>query len=154
MVLRLKIEPSRLAPAALLHAVLGPAAERDALVRNIRDLRDELMQSRLQGGVLHLHLLELFAELGPLPHQGGRLRFVLLRLGLADLLGERVAPGLQLLGGGLDALSRILERLERSDVEVVTARRETAGDRVEVGPEQRSEERRVAKECRSRWSPY
>src|SRR6267378_1485227 len=136
MVPGLEIERSRRAPAALLHAVLGPAAERDALVRNTRDLPDELVQSRLHGGVLCLHLLKLLGELGPLPHQRGRLRFVLLRLGLADLLGERVAPGLQLLGGGLDALSRVLERLERSNVEAVTARRETTSKRVDVGPEQ------------------
>src|SRR5947207_705504 len=136
MVPGLEIECSRLAPAAQLHAVLGPAAERNAVVRNIGDLPDELMQSRLHGGVLRLHLPQLVGELGPLPHQRGRLRFVLLRLGLADLPGERVALGLQLLGGGLDPLSRILERLERSGVEVVAARRETPGERVDVGPEQ------------------
>src|SRR5437899_5614339 len=50
----LEIECSRRAPAALLHAVLGPAAERDALVRNIRDLPDELDRKSTRLNSSHL----------------------------------------------------------------------------------------------------
>src|SRR5260370_28307294 len=36
----------------------------------------------------------------------------------------------------------------------VTALRQTSADGVQIGQSPRSEERRVGKECRSRWSPY
>ncbi len=136
VVLRLEAELARLAPAALLDRVLGPAADRDARVRKVGDERDELGQLLLHGGVLRFHLLQLLAELGALPHQRCRLRFVLLRLGLPDLPGEGIALGLQLLGGALDPPARLLERPEAGDVEGVATRRETFRDRVDIRSQQ------------------
>src|SRR6266571_4207504 len=102
MVPGLEAELARLAPAALLDCVLGSASDRDARVRQVRDQGDELAQLLLHGGVVRFHFLQLLPELGALAHQRGRLRLVLLRLRLADLLGESVALRLQLLGRGLD----------------------------------------------------
>src|SRR5262249_26955537 len=83
-----------------------------------------------------LHLLQPFAHLGALAHERARLRLVLLRLRLPDLLRERVALRLQLLGVGLDLPALLLERLEARDVERVPARREAPRDRLDVRAQQ------------------
>jgi hypothetical protein len=51
-----------------------------------------------------------------------RAGLVLLRLRLADLLGQRVALGLQLLGARLDVFSLFFQRIEAGNVELVAAR--------------------------------
>ncbi len=136
MVPGLEAELARLAPAALLDGVLGPASDRDARVRQVRDQGDELAQLLLHGGVVRFHLLQLLPELGALAHQRGRLRLVLLRLRLADLLGERVALRLQLLGRGLDLPALLLERPEAGNVERVAASCEAFRHRVDLGSQQ------------------
>ena len=49
----------------------------------------------------------------------------------------------------LERLEEIVRRLESHDLDL-----DAALKLFEEGVERRSEERRVGKECRSRWSPY
>ncbi len=129
-------ELARRAPAAFLFVLVRGAPHRHRLVRQVRDQRDEFLQLRLHRRILGLHLLELVAGLSRLCQQLRRELVVLLRLGLPDLLGQRVALRLQLLGGGLDPLPRVLEPLEPRDVELVAARRQALRDATDVRPEQ------------------
>src|SRR2546427_12225283 len=87
---------------------------------------------------------------------------------LAEPVGEEPEPQMdqgvvavplrQLDPRGLEALQgdrvthpreRVAQRLERRPV-----RRRLGGEAMRDGGAERSEERRVGKECRSRWSPY
>jgi hypothetical protein len=136
VVLRRKIELARRSPAARFDVLRRGAADRHALMRDIGNQRHELAQLRLQRLVLALQRLELLADLRGLRHQGRGLRVVLLRLRLPDLLGERVPLRLQLLGGGLDAFARILERPEARDVERIAARGQALRHRVDVASEE------------------
>ena len=47
-----------------------------------------------------------------------------------------------------------MPELKKLGYAVSTIQFDPAMDSSEMGPESRSEERRVGKECRSRWSPY
>src|SRR5205814_210563 len=108
VVLELEVEPSRLAPAALLDGVLRPAADRDAFVRQVRDQGHELTQPVLYRRVRRLHLPQFLAELAALPHQRRRAPLVLLRLGLPDLPGGRIALRLHPLCCRLDLPALLL----------------------------------------------
>ena len=63
----------------------------------------------------------------------------------------RTGFGLAITAGGLvQALHRVAARSAPTYAALITAVRDSAV----VAPDERSEERRVGKECRSRWSPY
>src|SRR5207237_9744602 len=91
VVLELEVEPSRLAPPALLDGILRPAADWDAFVRQVRDQRHELAQPVLYRRVLRLHLPQFLAELAAMPHQRRLAPLDLLLLRLSDLPGGRLA---------------------------------------------------------------
>src|SRR5256886_6941314 len=66
--------------------------------------------------------------------------------GLSDLLEQHlVAP--------FERAVALVQRLDHTDHALPVASPDRDDQHVE-GPETRSEERRVGKECRSRWSPY
>src|SRR2546430_15741552 len=77
------------------------------------------------------------------------------RVMVKELLGFARRSRLDLqsidLGGLVGDLSGFLRRILPADVEIVSASEEDLPD---VRADVRSEERRVGKECRSRWSPY
>ena len=50
------------------------------------------------------------------------------------------------------SVSSLITQLSSLHTSAVTS--QSAGDRAPTAPDTRSEERRVGKECRSRWSPY
>ena len=119
MVLRREVEGARRAPAA--HLDVGrsrrrpPARSSCGRLGTLISICAELGLDRLEplgAG------LQLVADAGHLGHQ--RRASPPLRLELADLLGQAVAPRLQLLGAGLDRLALGLERGE------ALARRERA----------------------------
>src|SRR2546429_9314974 len=73
-------------------------------------------------------------------------------LGEADLVDDRSLPG-----GGVKTLATLVEAdwtLARGHNLKVTAEYLDPNRRVAHDAQTRSEERRVGKECRSRWSPY
>ena len=79
----------------------------------------------------------------------------------ADSLGEEVELVESYLGEGdykpLECLGESLKRMASADLIVFGRGWEDArlqADRDGPHPDDRSEERRVGKECRSRWSPY
>src|SRR3712207_1191490 len=75
--------------------------------------------------------------------------------GLAKSIAEGSAPITACPVGGADLVSRLATILgsEAGDVQKMVACVMCQGDK-EFAKEKRSEERRVGKECRSRWSPY
>ncbi len=103
------------------------------LLRQVGERGEEGVHALEQRRQRLLAGLELVADLGDLGHHA---RGVLaLALEHADLLGERVAAGLQLLGTGLQLLALVLEGLEGGGVELRPARGEASGDVVELGAE-------------------
>ncbi len=116
MVLRLEVELPHGAPAPDLDIGGLVGTERHAVVGQVGHRHQ-------QPGQLGLDHLEPFGRdlqrIADARHLGHRLGGVLpLRLALADLLRQRVAARLQLLGAGLDRLAFVLERTEPFDVEV------------------------------------
>ena len=103
------------APAAHLHVATLVGTHGHAVVRQVGHAHEH-------GGELGLQRLqplgrglELVADAGHLGHHGRGV--FALGLELADLLAEAVAPGLQLLGAGLDGLALGFEGREALDVE-------------------------------------
>src|SRR3712207_4674193 len=113
--------------------------ERRLLLRELADRRDLLVQERLEAPEP--------LEQGPDDSDVGHLAFRPVRLLLhppADLL--------QLLGGFQEGLR---DRVVRgADPALLSVAPQTAATVTESAHARRSEERRVGKECRSRWSPY
>ena len=59
------------------------------------------------------------------------------------------------MGGPAVAASRLMESLKNNGIKAKMLVRDKQTDQISVvGLNRRSEERRVGKECRSRWSPY
>lgn len=98
------------------------------------EAQQEVAQGALHAVELGLERLQRVAQSRDLGEQ--RSGVLALPLRDADLLGQRVAPALQLLRPGLDVLALALERLERGGVERDAALGEARGDRGEVGAEQ------------------
>jgi hypothetical protein len=115
MVARREAELTGCTPAADLDVRLLVDAERHAVVRQVRHRH----QQRVELGLDHVEplgrRLQLVADAAHFGHH--RRAVFTLRLQLADLLGQAVAPRLQLLGAGLQGLALGFERLETRDVQ-------------------------------------
>ena len=131
VVLDRKIEFPRLSPLTPYRIVFGGFAHRHGFVGQVRDSRQQVLETILQPHQLLLGLFEQRLQLLALAHQ---LRDVLaLGLGLADVLGDPVARGLRFLHRGLQLLARRLEALELLGVERPRpARGEAPGDLLRV----------------------
>ncbi len=84
-------------------------------MQEIGKLEQEVAQLRLHAIEVALEALGLVADPGDFRQQRRRILPPALRR--ADLLRQRVAPGLQLLGARLDVLPVALERLEPRGIE-------------------------------------
>ena len=116
VVLGLEVEVARRAPRAHLHVAALAFAHRHAFVRQVGDGQQQRLHVGLDLVQALRGALELGLDAGDLGHHGiGRFT---LGLELADLLGELVALGLQLLGAALDGLALGFERLEGVHVQV------------------------------------
>src|SRR3712207_1746281 len=94
---------------------------------------------------VYLAVLELLEIRGGMP-EGGKLYFSLYEL--LQILGWR--PG----GRTYANLKQSLRRIALTGIESENAFYSKGEDRLITDSFRRSEERRVGKECRSRWSPY
>ena len=87
-------------------------------MRQVGDVHHERGQIVLDARQAFFSLLQFVADPGDLAHQrAGILAFA---LGHADLLGELVATGLQILGTGLDFLAFGFQRLDTRGIEAKT----------------------------------
>ncbi len=134
MVLHREIERARRSPAAYLDVLVGRAALRYLGAREVRDHAQKRLDLLLQGGERCLVGLQLLADAADfLEHGRGVLA---LALEHADLLGERVALRLQLLGAQLQLAALVLERAEARRVEFEAAPLKAGDDRREFFSEQ------------------
>ena len=144
---RREFELARRAPATHFDVVVFVAAVRHALVQRVRQAEHELVE-------LGLDVRQFLVEAGHAGAEffadGQQRRDVLaLGLGLADVLGVRVAGRTHFVGGDLRGLAAILERLETLDVELEATAREVGGDGGRIGSEQAWRRAwKVSRECR------
>ncbi len=110
------------------------AAVRHALVQHVRQAEDELVELRLDVGKFLVEARHPVAEFFARGQQRGDV--LALGLGLADVLGVRIAGGTHFVRGNLRGLAALLERLEARDVELEAPTREVRGDGGRIGTEQ------------------
>ncbi len=137
VVLGREVQRAGRAPAAHLDVGVFVGAHRHRLVRQVGHRHQHQLQFGLQLLQPHGGAVQLVADAGHLRHHG--VGGFALGLELADLLAQRIAPGLQVFSGGLDALAFGFECAEALDVEEGLRRlaQGQAGDhRIEVAAEQ------------------
>ena len=117
-------------PTAHFDVAVGITPRRYRRMGNVGNLHQQVGQRALHRVVARDHAGQFGAQPCRL---GQRCRRILaLALGLPDRTRERVAPGLQVLGAGLDRLAFGFQRAKRRDVEYVAPVSEPRGDAVEV----------------------
>ena len=133
VILDRKIEDARRTPALDLDIAALVAADRHRFVGNVRQGRQDTVEAFQQLAQACLGSLQLVADRADLRHHAGSI--AALALDHADLLGEAVAHGLQILGAGLQRLAFGFERLEFGKVDRLAALGEAFGHGVEIGAE-------------------
>ena len=103
------VERRRLSGTVTLHVAVLVCADRHVLLGNIGDGGKSLEQSLLGDALGLFQLRHRFLDPRNVGHQLLRPRLVLLRLGLADLLGEGIAALGGCLQGGDGALALVVE---------------------------------------------
>jgi len=122
---------ARRAPAQHFDIAGLVIADRHAFVRQVGNHRDKGIEARHQVRQRRLAGLQIVAQPGDFSHHG---RSVLaLALQHADLLRQRIAPGLQILGMYLQTLALRFERLEGGSVERHAAQSQALGDEGKIG---------------------
>ena len=127
---RLEVELPWLAPAAHLDVVLRGFPPRHALVRDVRDGQEPLLEGRIDRGHLRVELLDPIAEPPHLVDERRGVLLVLLEGG--DLLGSLVAPGLQRLDLAQHLAARFVEAVEFVEADLRAAVAERALEEIEM----------------------
>ena len=119
VVARFKSKCSWRPDASKLHVLRLRGADRYARVWQVRYFEQPIAQIGLDDAELGFERLELVAETGDFGHQ--RFGVLAAAFGSADFLGHGIAPGLQLLGAGLDRLATRFGRFESGHIEHVAS---------------------------------
>src|SRR5207247_4868510 len=130
VIARLKVERPRRAPAAHFNVLRFRLPDRYARVREIRHGEQPVAQACLDVGELTFQRAELAADRTDLGHQRRSVFTSALRG--ADLFGQRVTAGLQLLRSRLDRLAFRLDALEFFGVEDIAAVAQSQSDAGEI----------------------
>ncbi len=109
-----EIGPLRLAPFALLAVGLLVGPDGHVVERQVGDFGERLLQRLARLLLRRLRLGHGVLQRRDLGHQRLGARLVLLRLGLADLLGGGVAAGLHVLQRGDGGAARLVEPMSRA----------------------------------------
>ena len=145
------------AAVARASSLSGPPAQNGQLVAKLRELRAELAEWEVQESRTASELRELLAAFGgaeDAADAAGILDLAEQALGQADEAANRrrtLESDRQAQAREIDRITRGLSELEKSRAEWKANWDEALR---QAGLDPRSEERRVGKECRSRWSPY
>src|SRR6266540_3198597 len=126
MIARLEVERARHTPAPHLYVLRLRTADRDARMRQVGHGEEPVAQTGLDARELSFQGVQLVADRADLGHRRGRIFAPALRG--ADLSGQRVAPGLQLLRSSLDRFPIRLDTLEFLGVEHVAAVAQSQSD--------------------------
>src|SRR6266508_752027 len=119
MIARLEVERARHTPAPHLDVLRLRTADRDARMRQVGHGEEPVAQTGLDVGELTFQGVQLVADRADLGHRRRRVFAPALRG--ADLSGQRVAAGLQLLRSSLDRFPVCLDAIAYLGVEPVAA---------------------------------